>query len=494
MRASNAGGADPTPSTRGFTIDATAPAPPVISAPGDDSWSSSGTIALSGTAEASSTVELFDGATSRGVVTASGQGAWSKTVSGVPDGSHVYTATASDAAGNTSAASAGRTVTVDTVAPETVVSAGPLGTTAKTSATIAFAGYADAVSFQCALDGAPFAACSPPLTLSALSYGSHTFEVRARDAAGNIDATPASRTWSVAPSWTGPVTVAGDVAAGGSLSSAEVRSSDPLAVDVTTPVAGPVSATISTTSEIPPSGYSLLGLQAQITAPQATTSDPLVLTFRLRGSPLAAPAAGVAVFRDGAVVADCTGAGATPDPCVASRVVSGDDLVIVARTSTASLWNLGRQLAPAQPAVAPAIPAVAPATPAVAALAPATPPPAPVPVIKPLVKQAALKASDLITLPSNRRCVSRRNLRIRIRKLKGVTVVSATVTVNGRRVRVVRGKRLRAPVDLRGLPSGRLTVRVKVKTSAGATVTAARRYRACAPKRARTRVAGTRRG
>ena len=104
----------------------------------------------------------------------------------------------------------------------------------------------------------------------------------------------------------------------------------------------------------------------------------------------------------------------------------------------------------------------------VAAPAPA-PPAAPAPVVKPPVKAATPKASDLITFPSNRKCVSRRNFQIRIRKFKGITVVSATVTVNGKRVQVVRGKRLRAPVDLRGLPSGRFTVKIQVKTSAGKT-------------------------
>ena len=70
--------------------------------------------------------------------------------------------------------------------------------------------------------------------------------------------------------------------------------------------------------------------------------------------------------------------------------------------------------------------------------------------------KAKLRFADLVTLPSAKRCVSRRAFRIRLRKRSGVTYRSATVSVNGRRVKVVKGKRLTAPVDLRGLPAGRV--------------------------------------
>jgi uncharacterized repeat protein (TIGR01451 family) len=97
----------------------------------------------------------------------------------------------------------------------------------------------------------------------------------------------------------------------------------------------------------------------------------------------------------------------------------------------------------------------------------------------------ALVAADVIKLPRAKKCVSRRHFRIRLVQPKGVTLVSATVLVNRRRVKVVRGRRLTAPVDLRGLPKGRFTVKIVVKTSDGRTLKSARRYRTCVPKRRR---------
>ncbi len=57
-----------------------------------------------------------------------------------------------------------------------------------------------------------------------------------------------------------------------------------------------------------------------------------------------------------------------------------------------------------------------------------------------------------------------------------------------KRVRVIRGKRLRARVNLRGLPKGRYTVRVVVVTSTGRRIVEKRRYRTCSPARGKGNV------
>ena len=54
--------------------------------------------------------------------------------------------------------------------------------------------------------------------------------------------------------------------------------------------------------------------------------------------------------------------------------------------------------------------------------------------------------------------------------------------VNGKQARVSRGKRLTAPVDLRGLPKGRFAVRIISVTRTGKRLQGTRRYRTCAPK------------
>jgi hypothetical protein len=91
--------------------------------------------------------------------------------------------------------------------------------------------------------------------------------------------------------------------------------------------------------------------------------------------------------------------------------------------------------------------------------------------------------AQVVVLPSTRRCVSRRRFRIRLVQPRGVRIVDAKVFVDGKRVRVVRGSRLRAPVDLRGLPKGRFKVQIVLRTADGRTLRGTRRYRTCALKR-----------
>jgi large repetitive protein len=87
--------------------------------------------------------------------------------------------------------------TTDTTAPETTIVSGPSDTVSSTSASFSFSSSEAGSTFQCSLDGASFAGCTSPKSYSSLSQGSHTFRVRATDKAGNVDASPASRSWFV---------------------------------------------------------------------------------------------------------------------------------------------------------------------------------------------------------------------------------------------------------------------------------------------------------
>src|SRR5262249_51106194 len=75
------------------------------------------TPTIVGTAEANSTVKVFDGAALLGSTSANGSGAWSFTAPLLGGGVHIFTAFATDVAANTSDPSAPLSVTVQTSTP-----------------------------------------------------------------------------------------------------------------------------------------------------------------------------------------------------------------------------------------------------------------------------------------------------------------------------------------------------------------------------------------
>src|SRR5712691_11612406 len=85
----------------------------------------------------------------------------------------------------------------DTTPPDTSITAAPPARSNSSSASFSFTATEAGSTFACQLDASAFAACASPQSYSGLANGSHSFQVRATDAGGNTDPTPASYTWMV---------------------------------------------------------------------------------------------------------------------------------------------------------------------------------------------------------------------------------------------------------------------------------------------------------
>ena len=111
---------------------------------------------------------------------------------------YYYTAFATDDGDNWSARSVSRATPRDATAPETTItSSGPQRLSNSASATFQFTSTEAGSAFECSLDDAPFAGCASGKTYKDLNDGFHIFEVRATDAAGNVEPAPARQTWTV---------------------------------------------------------------------------------------------------------------------------------------------------------------------------------------------------------------------------------------------------------------------------------------------------------
>lgn len=120
-----------------------------------------------------------------------------RTYTGLTAGNHRFRVRAIDPAGNVDATPATVTWTVDLTAPQTTITARPPASTTSRSATFRFTSSEAGSRFQCSLDGAAYAGCTSPRTYAGLTVRAHSFRVRAVDAAGNVDASPATVTWTV---------------------------------------------------------------------------------------------------------------------------------------------------------------------------------------------------------------------------------------------------------------------------------------------------------
>ena len=252
VKATGSGGTDTTPDTRSWKVDITEPAAPVISSPPEGGRVGS-SFTVSGTAEPDSTVQLSEGTASKGSATASSTGNWSILLSGITEGSHTYKAKATDTAGNTSAESNPRTVTVDTTASDAPVITSPAEGARLKVSSLTIAGTAEANStvevFEATASGDTSkgttqvdASGAWTKTISGVSDGSHTYKAKAKDAAGNTSGFSNSRTVTVdtvkpqVSSTTPPTPLAGstNVGRGTNLTATFTEKMRPTSINTTT--------------------------------------------------------------------------------------------------------------------------------------------------------------------------------------------------------------------------------------------------------------------
>jgi hypothetical protein len=184
------GNVDPSPATSSFTVDAVPPVTTITAHP--DSLVNSGTARFSFSASEPSTFECR-----------LNEGPWTpcsvigKIYNGLGDGEHSFSVRATDGNGRLEESPPVFTWAVDLTAPETVLESGPPPVSNSTSARFTYGSEPGAV-FECRLDEASFAPCAEDGTsVAGLGDGKHEFAVRARDAAGNVDASPAARGFTV---------------------------------------------------------------------------------------------------------------------------------------------------------------------------------------------------------------------------------------------------------------------------------------------------------
>ncbi len=200
---------DPTPAKREFSVDT---APPT-SAAASPATTASTVIAVSysaaDTGSGLATVELWAkppgaGSYARATTDSSpaATGSFAYSAAG-GDGTYSFYTRATDEAGNYEAAtgSPDATTKLDTQAPSTQITEHPATLLNTNEAEFAFGGEDGSgtgiASFQCRLDGGAWGACTSPRTYTELADGSHKFEVRAIDNAGNADAAPAVSEWVI---------------------------------------------------------------------------------------------------------------------------------------------------------------------------------------------------------------------------------------------------------------------------------------------------------
>ena len=185
------GVADATPATHAWVVDLTPPDTTITEAPAALDNSVDVSLAFEADEDATFTCAVDGGAAAPCTSPLA--------LTGLADGPHSVVITATDRAGNVEVEPARHDWVLDSAAPDTVIDSGPTGLVTTAAATFTFSSpdAGPGATFACSLDGAAFAACASPRAYSGLAEGDHTFAVRVTDATGNVDPTPAQRSWTV---------------------------------------------------------------------------------------------------------------------------------------------------------------------------------------------------------------------------------------------------------------------------------------------------------
>lgn len=178
-----------------WRVDTRIPDMPVITSPAVN-VSVSLLEHVSGTAEPGASVRVFVDGQLEGTASVDAQGLWRLPLPVLSEGPHVLTAVTVDAAGHVSLA-ATVSLILDLTPPQTTIVSGPAPLVATRNATFDFDANEPGVTFLCALNGPILLPCADPLTLTVNHDGDYVMTVSARDAAGNVDLTPALHRWRV---------------------------------------------------------------------------------------------------------------------------------------------------------------------------------------------------------------------------------------------------------------------------------------------------------
>jgi hypothetical protein len=187
-----AGNADSSPAVYAWSIDTSTPDTQLVSGPSGPTPSATATFTfLSPDAGSGATFQCSLDSAAFTTCTSP------KTYTNLGMGEHDFAVRVRDAVGNLDPTPATRSWSVDTADPNTTITGGPSGTVATASASFTFTSNESPVTFECSDDGAAYAPCTSPHSLTGLAQGPHSFAVRATDAANHTDPSPATRSWTV---------------------------------------------------------------------------------------------------------------------------------------------------------------------------------------------------------------------------------------------------------------------------------------------------------